>query len=151
MPLRTHRLWDQGALDGAPNKFEQIAQFYVGETITSLQKTALVPGRAEVLVYSTVMGSIGVLVPFVSTDDADFFNHLEMHLRSTITDMIGRDHLSFRSAFIPVKDVVDGDLCANFSKLTASSQLKIAEELDRSSSSVSALAKVAWLRFIFSG
>jgi len=129
---KTHRLWDQSALDGAPNKVEQIAQFFVGETITSLQKTELVPGRPEVLVYGTIMGSIGVLVPFLSSDDADFFHHLEMHLRSTITDMVGRDHLSFRSAFIPVRHIVDGDLCAEFAKLKASEQQVISEELERS-------------------
>lgn len=41
-------------------------QFHVGEVVTCLQKTTLVPGGAEVLLYSTINGSIGALLPFKS-------------------------------------------------------------------------------------
>ena len=43
----------------------------------------------------------------------------------------GRDQLSFRSYYHPVKDVIDGDLCETFICLDPSTQKKIAEELDR--------------------
>ena len=35
----------------------------------------------ECIMYRTVMGSVGALLPFTSRDDIDFFSHLEMHLR----------------------------------------------------------------------
>lgn len=41
-------LWDTGLLNGAPNKLELLAHFYVGETVTAIQKVALVPGGQEV-------------------------------------------------------------------------------------------------------
>lgn len=127
-----NKLWEQSKLSGAPNKLQQLAQFYVGETVTSIQKAALVPGRTEVLVYSTVNGAVGVLAPFMSKEDADFFNHLEMHLRNSLTEMVGREHLSYRSAFIPVKGVIDGDLCEQYLTLPKDKQKAIAEELDAS-------------------
>lgn len=43
-----------------------LVQFHVGEVVTSLQRTTLVPGGAEVLLYSTINGSIGALLPFKS-------------------------------------------------------------------------------------
>lgn len=35
--------------------------------------------------------------------DHDFFQHVEMHLRSEHPPLCGRDHLSFRSYYFPVK------------------------------------------------
>jgi hypothetical protein len=36
--------------------------------VTTLQKTNLVPGSDDSLVYTTISGSIGMLVPFISRD-----------------------------------------------------------------------------------
>ena len=47
----------------------------------------------------------------------DFFTHLEMHLRQENPPLAGRDHMSFRSAYYPVRDVVDGDLCEQYSQV----------------------------------
>ena len=96
-----------------------------------MQKTALVPGRAEALVTASVMGNVGALLPLASRDDVDFFSHLEIHMRSAITELVGRDHLQFRSYFIPVKNVIDGDLCEEFIVLPQEKQKRIAEDLDR--------------------
>jgi len=54
-----------------------------------------------------------------------------MHLRSEFPPLCGRDHLSFRSAYVPVKDVIDGDLCEQYAMLDAMKQKKISVELDR--------------------
>jgi splicing factor 3B subunit 3 len=45
-----------------------IAHFYLGDMITKLHKTALVPGSDDALVYTTISGSIGMIVPFISRD-----------------------------------------------------------------------------------
>ena len=66
-----------GVLGGAPNKLSAVAQFHVGEVITTLQRATLQPGGNEVLLYGSVLGSIGALVPFTSREDVDFFQHLE--------------------------------------------------------------------------
>ncbi|RHN64003.1 putative transcription factor WD40-like family [Medicago truncatula] len=123
--------WEQGKLNGAPNKVEEIVQFHVGDVITSLQKASLVPGGGECIVYGTVMGSVGALHAFTSRDDVDFFSHLEMHMRQDNPPLCGRDHMAYRSAYFPVKDVIDGDLCEQFPTLPMDLQRKIADELDR--------------------
>ncbi|PRP81374.1 hypothetical protein PROFUN_11061 [Planoprotostelium fungivorum] len=122
---------ESGYLNGAPYKLEDLAMFHVGETVNCVTKASLVPGASEVVAYSTLAGSIGILVPFVSREDVDFFQHLEMQLRLENLMLTGRDHLSFRSYYFPVKDIVDGDLCEQFVSLDADKQASIAGDLDR--------------------
>eukprot|EP00877_Chromochloris_zofingiensis_P000800 jgi/Chrzof1/10720/Cz05g09290.t1 len=120
-----------GKLGGAPHKLENVVQFHVGDTITSLQRAVMQPGGTEVIVYGTIMGTIGALYPFTSREDVDFFSHLEMHLRQEHPPLAGRDHMSYRSAYFPVKDVVDGDLCSQFPAMAVAKQRAVAQELER--------------------
>lgn len=64
------------------------------------------------------MGSIGAFYPFETKEDVDFFIHLEMFLRQEHIPLGGRDHVSFRSSFVPVKATIDGDLCEEFARLS---------------------------------
>ena len=54
--------------NNSTNKLIDLAHFYTGETITSVNKVSLMPGGAEVILYSTIMGTIGCLVPFTNKD-----------------------------------------------------------------------------------
>jgi len=134
-----------GAIKGAygelirpePYKLNDIMNYYVGETITSLQKCALVPGFNEVIVYSTINGAIGIFLPFSTKESVEFFTHLEMHMRQENPPLCGRDHLAFRSYYFPVKDCVDGDICEQFGALLHEKQQKIATELVSSPPEVS--------------
>lgn len=49
------------------------------------------------------IGNVGVLLPFSSREDIEFFSNLEGHLRQDHKSLAGRDHLSFRSYYQPVK------------------------------------------------
>jgi len=131
-PTGANVRWDRSFLNGAPHKAQVINYFHVGEMITGLARTSLVPGGREAIIYCTMMGSIGALLPFTSREDIDFFQHLEMHLRQENPPLFGRDHLSFRSYYFPVKDVIDGDMCEQFALLDPEKQRSIASELDRS-------------------
>ncbi|KAK0539000.1 pre-mRNA-splicing factor rse1 [Tilletia horrida] len=140
---------EKAYLHGAAHRTKVEAHFHLGEVVTSLSVTSLVSGGREVVVYTTLSGGIGVLVPFVSKEDVEMLSSLEMHLRSqtsanessssssstavTVTgpSVLGRDHLTFRSVYVPVRNVVDGDLCETYGTLLAPSrQLGIAQELD---------------------
>lgn len=55
-------------LQGAQYKISDIVNFHVGDMVTSLQKTALVPGGTEVLFYSTILGGLGMLMPFAARE-----------------------------------------------------------------------------------
>ena len=128
--------WDEKVMNGAPNKLEEICQFHLGDTAHSLSRVSLQPGGTECLVYTTMLGRIGALVPFNSREDVDFFSHLEMHLRQETSPLCGRDHLSYRAAYFPVKEVIDGDLCEMFTSLSHDKQKLVAEELDRTPNEV---------------
>lgn len=80
-----------------------VCHFYVGEVVSSLQKATLIPGGSEALVYSTLSGSLGVLIPFASKDAYSFFQHLELHMRTENISLVGRDHLHYRSLYYPCK------------------------------------------------
>ena len=102
-PTGNKSFWDRGVLNGASAKAEVLCNYHVGETVLSLQKATLIPGGSESLVYTTLSGTVGVMVPFTSREDHDFFQALEMHLRSENPPLCGRDHLAFRSFYFPVK------------------------------------------------
>lgn len=60
-----------------------MACIHVGETISSLQKATLIPGGSEALVYTTLSGTIGVLVPFTSREvRTDCLFYKETYIRA---------------------------------------------------------------------
>ncbi|KAJ3129733.1 Splicing factor 3B subunit 3 [Physocladia obscura] len=130
-PSGNKLLLEKGFLQGAPHKLEHLAEFHVGETITSIHKTSLVAGGREVILYTTFLGRIGILIPFVSKEDVDFFQSLEMHVRAASPPLCGRDHIAFRGAYVPVRNVIDGDLCEMFNAIPIEKRRGIAEDLDR--------------------
>ncbi|KAK9502509.1 hypothetical protein O3M35_011278 [Rhynocoris fuscipes] len=148
-PTGNKALWDRGLLNGASQKADFVSNFHIGEVVTSLQKATLIPGGSESLVYTTLSGSVGVLVPFTSHEDQDFFQHLEMHMRSENPPLCGRDHLSFRSYYFPVKNVIDGDLCEQYNSLEPAKQKAIAEDLDRTPNEVSKKLEDIRTRYAF--
>ncbi|KAK6617102.1 Splicing factor 3B subunit 3 [Polyplax serrata] len=148
-PTGNKALWDRGLLNGASQKADVLANFHVGETCMSLQKSTLIPGGSESLVYTTLSGTVGVLVPFTSREDHDFFQHLEMHMRSEHPPLCGRDHLSFRSYYYPVKNVIDGDLCEQYNSIDPAKQKSVAEDLDRNPSEVSKKLEDIRTRYAF--
>ncbi|GBE80630.1 CPSF A subunit region-domain-containing protein [Sparassis latifolia] len=142
-------LHEKGVLAGAPHKTKMLAHFHVGDLVTSIHKVSLVAGGREVLLYTGLHGTIGILVPFVSKEDVDFISTLEQHMRTEQGSLVGRDHLAWRGYYVPVKAVVDGDLCETFARLPANKQSAIAGELDRTVGEV--LKKLEQLRVTASG
>ncbi|GFP89210.1 splicing factor 3b subunit 3 [Phtheirospermum japonicum] len=59
--------------------------------------------RVHCLLYSD--GEFGYFLPFSSRGDVDFFAHLEMHMRQEHPPFCGRDHIAYRSAYVPVKEM----------------------------------------------
>ena len=123
-------LWDSSREDHIP-KMEVLCQYHVGEVVTSMTRASLVAGGAESLIYVTVTGRIGALVPFTARDNVDFYTKLENCLRTDASRPTGRDPQSYRSYYAPVKHVVDGDLCGAFGSLSYEEQGKIAQRVDR--------------------
>ncbi|KAJ1659591.1 pre-mRNA-splicing factor rse1 [Dispira simplex] len=124
-------------LQGAAHKFTNITHYYLGDTVTTLEKTSLVPGGRQILLYTTLLGAVGVLIPVLTQSDGEFWHTLERQLRQACPPLGGRDHLAYRSYYVPVRGVIDGDLCEQFNTLSLATQEHISEELDRTPSDVS--------------
>lgn len=128
------RLWRSGS---SANKLETVFNFHCGEVLTSLRKATMVTAGREVVVAGGIMGSIRAFVPLQTREDVDFLLHLEMYMRSESSVLlVGREQLSFRSAFAPASNVIDGDLCEAFVGLSKERKDHIAEEMDRTVSEI---------------
>ncbi|WFD35978.1 pre-mRNA-splicing factor rse1 [Malassezia cuniculi] len=135
---------DKPYLSGAPNKAQLIAHYHIGDMITSLVRTSLVPGGRQVLLYTGINGTLGAFVPFVSREDVDLLTKLELHMRQELPGLVGRTHLAYRGSYTPVKAVVDGDLCELYSTLHPDRQAQIAESLELTAAELN--KKLAMLR-----
>jgi len=127
-----HLLHERQYLQGAPHRLMLMAHYFPQDIPMSIHKTSLVAGGRDCLLWSGLQGTLGILIPFVSREDVDFFQTLEQHLRSEDAPLAGRDHLIYRSYYVPVKGVIDGDLCERYTLLPADKKQMIAGELDRS-------------------
>eukprot|EP00533_Pseudo-nitzschia_delicatissima_P009674 CAMPEP_0116084824 /NCGR_PEP_ID=MMETSP0327-20121206/4002_1 /TAXON_ID=44447 /ORGANISM="Pseudo-nitzschia delicatissima, Strain B596" /LENGTH=1372 /DNA_ID=CAMNT_0003575783 /DNA_START=234 /DNA_END=4352 /DNA_ORIENTATION=- len=127
-------LWDTSSKSGSNvAKLETLCQYHIGEVVTSMTRSSLVAGVAESLIYVTVTGRIGALVPFSSREDVEFYSQLEEHMRAEAPQLTGRDPQAYRSYYAPVMHVIDGELCDSFlHSLSPQKQAKIADKLDRS-------------------
>ncbi|TIB68603.1 hypothetical protein E3P77_00973 [Wallemia ichthyophaga] len=123
----------RGLYHGAPNRSRLLAHFHVGDIITSITRSQLSAGGRDVLVYTGLHGTVGMIVPFASKEDIEFMSTLELHMRQEAPSLVGRNHLGFRSYYVPCKAFVDGDLCELYAGLPVTKQQVIANELDRTS------------------
>ncbi|KAF8863834.1 hypothetical protein BDZ45DRAFT_685718 [Acephala macrosclerotiorum] len=127
-----HLVHERSYLQGAPHRLNLMAHYFPQDIPMSIQKTNLVAGGRDCLLWAGLQGTLGILIPFVSREDVDFFQTLEQHLRSEDAPLAGRDHLIYRSYYVPVKGVIDGDLCERYTLLPSDKKQMIAGELDRS-------------------
>jgi splicing factor 3B subunit 3 len=123
---------EKTVLHGVPHKLELLSHYFLNDIPTGVHRTRLVAGGRDVLLYTGLMGTVGIYIPFVSRDDIDFFQQLETHLRVEDQPIAGRDHMIYRGYYVPVKGTIDGDLCERYGALPLEKQRRIANELDRS-------------------
>ncbi|KAJ2026607.1 pre-mRNA-splicing factor rse1, partial [Coemansia sp. S610] len=133
--------------DVAPYCWQSVAEFHVADIVTSIDVCALAPHARPVILYTTLLGSVHVAVPMVSQGDVDFFVALEAALRKHNPPISGRDHLSFRSSFTPVRSVVDGDLCESFYLLSHEQRELVSDTVDRTQQDI--LKKMEDVRSMF--
>lgn len=127
-----HLTHERQYLQGAPHRLNLMAHNYSQDIPMAIQKASLVAGGKDCLLWAGLQGTLGILIPFVSREDVDFFQTLEQHMRSEDAPLAGRDHLIYRSYYVPVKGVIDGDLCERYTLLPLDKKMMIAGELDRS-------------------
>jgi splicing factor 3B subunit 3 len=131
--LGTESTWNKNQfssfLNGAPLKLIDLVHFHVGDTIMAMEKKRLMPSGDECIIYGTIHGQLGVLVPFRSKSDIEFYQMLEIYMRQHLKPLCGNEHIVYRSYYYPVKSCIDGDLCEMFATLTNKQKKDISEEL----------------------
>uniref|UniRef100_A0A6S8VTF1 DNA damage-binding protein 1 n=1 Tax=Chaetoceros debilis TaxID=122233 RepID=A0A6S8VTF1_9STRA len=126
----TRALWDSSREDATP-RLETLCNYHVGEVVTGMTRASLVAGGSDSLIYVTVTGRIGALVPFTSRESVEFYTGLEGCLRTDAPRPTGREPQAYRSYYAPIKHVIDGDLCEMYGKLSFEEQKKVADKLER--------------------
>jgi splicing factor 3B subunit 3 len=120
----------QEFLFSAPNKLEKVCEFYLGDTIVSLDRVSPSSASRDLILYTTISGAIGLFIPFTTRSDALFFQTLELHIRSSASSLASRDQLSFRSSYSPVKSVFDGALIEEVESIGSDRLIELARDLD---------------------
>jgi len=123
---------EKTVLHGVPHKLELLSHYFLHDIPTGVHRTRLVAGGWDMLLYTGLLGTVGIYIPFMSRDDIDFFQQLETHLRAEDQPIEGRDHMIYRGYYVPVKGTIDGDFCERYVALPLEKQRRIANELDRS-------------------
>ncbi|KAK2952568.1 putative Spliceosome-associated protein 130 A [Blattamonas nauphoetae] len=152
----------KGILNGAPYKLESMCEFFIGEAATTMCLGKLGDEGKECVIYGTSLGGLGTFQPITQREQLEQLSMLEASLRQIMTDvtfiqkttpfgdksdgtlhvlgknsgtpisLVGRDHLSFRSAYVPVKGVIDGDLCETFFSLERNLRERVAQDMNMS-------------------
>lgn len=128
-----------------PSKTHLVAHFHVGDLVTSITKVPAALGGRDVLMYTGLHGTIGVLIPLTLKADLDLLSTLEQWLRKVPEiSLVGRDHLAWRGYYVPMKGVFDGDLCEMFGRLTTDDKTAITSGMGFSQEEI--LKKVEQMR-----
>ena len=90
-------------------------------------------------------GRVGALVPSTSREDVDFLSLLEGYLQVEAPRPAGQDPQLYRSYYAPMRHIVDGDLCDEFTQLPYNVKQKIAKQLDRSVGEVTKSSRTSLL------
>ncbi|KAJ2812959.1 pre-mRNA-splicing factor rse1 [Coemansia furcata] len=147
-PSAARAAYERPRMPGAaPFCWRAVAEFHVGDMVTAIDVCSLAPHARPVILYATLLGAVHVAVPLVGQGDVDFFTALESALRKHCPPVSGRDHQAYRSAFMPVRSVVDGDLCESFYLLTEEQRTLVAGEVDRAQMDI--LKKMEDVRAMF--
>ncbi|KAJ1996125.1 pre-mRNA-splicing factor rse1 [Coemansia spiralis] len=130
-PTGNRLIYEKPKLGGSAYRWNSIAEYHVGDIVTSLTTCSLSAGSRPIIFYTTLLGSLQVAIPFVSQGDVDFFRSLELNMRKHRPPTSGRDHLTYRSAFMPVRSVIDGDLCEQYYMLDEEKRELVSDDVDR--------------------
>jgi splicing factor 3B subunit 3 len=91
-------------------------------------------GGESALLYTTIHGAVGALLPLQHREDVDFLQKLESQMSSVGATVLvaGLAHMRHRSsAQGPPLHVYDGDLCEQYARLAAPVQRAIGTAVQR--------------------
>ena len=124
-PSGVGMVWEHRDFSGTPNKFDMAASFHIGDPITGMSLAL----SGHCIIYATISGQLGAMIPFSTDADASIMKRLEIEMRKKQLSMCGRIHEQFRSYYTPLTNVIDGDLVRSFLDLKYNEQEEIAKAM----------------------
>lgn len=119
-------------LGGTPYKLNLLAHYFLNDIPTSFNKVADLSGLNNSIIYTGLQGTIGLLTPLLTKSEIKFFQELQKNLALEELLILGRDHMMYRSYYVPIKAVIDGDLCEKYLTLNESTKSQLALKMNRS-------------------
>lgn len=117
-------------LQGAPNRMKTLAETFINDIPMKFLKGVLILGGKEVIIYSGLQGTIGILLP-ISNKEYEYLKNLQLSLQP-YPRLLGKDHMKFRSYYNLSKNIVDGDLIENFIQLPVKEKIRISNKINKS-------------------
>ena len=124
-PALTGISWEAKNYPGCPNKAELASMYHIGDLLTGLSLSA----SGKSLVYGTIGGMIGALIPVNSDADVTMLKKLEGEMKQRENTPCGRIHELFRSYYAPMKSVSDGDILRIYPTLPKDEQKALAQKV----------------------
>lgn len=130
---------ERSFLNGAPYRLDEKAHIFVNDVPMTVKRTPLVPGGQDVVFWSGISGTMGAMIPFVARQDVTFFHLLEIYMRNRKEleqidkcnpPLTGRDQLTYRGYYSPVRGFIDGDFCERFLTLPPAAKQWVATEME---------------------
>lgn len=124
-------------LNACPYKLDLVAQIYIGDLITGINKGFLFAGGLETLVYTGIQGTIGILAPIHSKQECLFLQKLETEMQDKSPSYLGRSFAGYRGYYAPARNVIDGDLCEQYQYLDEELKQEVASTISMDKKSIS--------------
>lgn len=122
--------------NGSCDRLTPLTSYYVGDVITGMKKCKLGLSNEEVVIYSGMNGSIGMISPLKSLREVNFFTDLQKFTLNALNEigwnLTERDHTKAKGYYSPVKGCIDGDLIDQFLSLPLKSQEEISKTMEKS-------------------
>ncbi|KAG5361182.1 Pre-mRNA-splicing factor RSE1 [Yarrowia sp. C11] len=111
------------ALNGtAYYRFDHVASFHLEDVPVAIHM------YSDFLVVSSLLGTVTAFVPITSPKQARDLKTIEKYVAQNDPGLMGRDHGRFRGYYVPVKEVVDGDLLYDVLLMAENKRTEVAEK-----------------------
>ena len=136
-------------LNGAGSRLTSVCEFYSHDIPISIYKGSLeFAGSQECIMCTGLQGGISLFLPLVTKQEVELLINLELAMRQEFDfnfdrsnknkhdNLLGKNHIKFRSYYNPVKNVIDGDLIEKFYELNQAGKIRVSSKVDRTPSEV---------------
>lgn len=103
-------------------RFDHVVSFHLEDVPVSISQ------HSGLLIVCSLLGTVTALAAIPTDKEARHLKTIEKFVAESDPGLMARDHLRFRGYYVPVKDVVDGDLLDEFLTMEKAARVRVAEK-----------------------